>query len=154
HQSPGLLLADAGYCSEDNLQYLQTQHIDAYIATGRIPHDETNSTSMTTSASSKKGTQTKHKNTTIVATPHVQAMKQKLQTPDGKLKYGRRKGMVEPVFGWIKYLKQIYQFRLRGLEAVQEEWSLIALSHNLDRLYRAGKAKLSQGSWKEQFQMG
>jgi hypothetical protein len=56
--------------------------------------------------------------------------------------------------GWIKSIKRMDQFRLRGLEAVQGEWSLIALTHNLDRIYRAGKALLSQASWKEQFQMG
>ncbi|HOO52271.1 MAG TPA: hypothetical protein PLK94_13385 [Alphaproteobacteria bacterium] len=37
---------------------------------------------------------------------------------------------------------------------IEREWCLIALTHNLDRIYRAGKAKLSQASWKEQFQMG
>jgi transposase len=159
HQSPTHFLADAGYCSEDNLHYLQTQGIDAYVATGRMSHNEIQSASMnasTTTMSSKK--RTKPRNNTAnkkgKPTPYVQAMKQKLQTPEGKKTYSRRKGMVESVFGWIKSIKRIDQFRLRGLEAVQGEWSLIALTHNLDRLYRAGKTKLSQASWKEQFQMG
>ncbi|MDD2286809.1 MAG: transposase [Paludibacter sp.] len=158
HQRPTLFLADAGYCSEDNLHYLQTQGIDAYVATGRIPHNESSSLSMTntnqTKPKSKQKTRNTHHNKKTKPTPHVQAMKQKLQTPEGKRTYGRRKGMVEPVFGWIKSIKRIDQFRLRGLEAVQGEWSLIALSHNVDRMYRVGKALLSQSSWKEQFQMG
>lgn len=41
HQFPDLLLADAGYCSEDNLLYLHTQGIDAYVATGRMSHNHT-----------------------------------------------------------------------------------------------------------------
>jgi transposase len=161
HQSPTHFLADAGYCSEDNLHYLHTQGIDAYVAPGRIPHNESSSISMTntkekeeTKTQSKPKTKNKNPAKKTQPTPYVQAMKQKLQTPEGKRTYGRRKGMVEPVFGWIKSIKRMDQFRLRGLEAVQGEWSLIALSHNVERMYRVGKAKLSQASWKEQFQMG
>jgi transposase len=152
HQSPDLLLADAGYCSEDNLLYLHTQGIDAYVATGRMSHNHTKEKEEETQ-SKQKIKNTNH-NKKAKPTPYIQAMKQKLQTPEGKLIYGRRKGMVEPIFGWIKSIKRIDQFRLRGLEAVQGEWSLIALTHNLDRMYRAVIAKLSQASWKEQFQMG
>ena len=165
HQRPTHLLADAGYCSEDNLHYLHTQGIDAYVATGRMSHNESSSLSMTNTKEKEKekeetktpsNQKTKNKNPTKKAkpTPYVQAMKQKLQTPEGKKTYSRRKGMVEPIFSWIKSIKRMDQFRLRGLEAVQGEWGLIALSHNVDRMYRAGKAKLSQAPWKEQFQMG
>jgi transposase len=153
HQFPDLLLADADYCSEDNLLYLHIQGIDAYVATGRMSHNHTKEKEEEEIQSKQKTKNTNHHKKTK-PTPYVQAMKQKLQTPEGKLIYGRRKGMVEPIFGWIKSIKRIDQFRLRGLEAVQGEWSLIAITHNLDRMYRAVKAKLSQASWKEQFQMG
>ena len=151
HQRPTHLLADAGYCSEENLHYLHTQGIDAYVATGRMTHNHTKETEKRKSKQKTKNTNHTKK---AKSNPYVQTMKQKLQTPEGKRTYGRRKGMVEPIFGWIKSIKRIDQFQLRGFEAVQGEWSLIALTHNLDRLYRVGKTKLSQVSWKEQFQRG
>src|SRR6202162_3952163 len=44
-QRPASILADSGYCSEKNLEYLAATGqsgypIDAYIATGRQKHDE------------------------------------------------------------------------------------------------------------------
>jgi hypothetical protein len=37
-QKPGEILADSGYCSEDNFKYLARRHIDGYVATGRQKH--------------------------------------------------------------------------------------------------------------------
>ena len=39
-QRPTQVLADAGYCSEENLHELARRGIDAYIATGRQTHGE------------------------------------------------------------------------------------------------------------------
>ncbi len=146
-QTPRILLADAGYCSEDNLSYLASRGIEAYVATERRLHDESKADLADRSTVKKRGTSRNE-------LPQVQAMRQKLQTTAGSDQYRRRKGMVEPVFAWIKVLKRIDQFRLRGFEAVQGEWSLIALTHNLDRLYRASKATFSSCSWKEHLQRG
>jgi len=35
-----VLLADAGYCSNDNLEALADGNLDALVATGRLSHDE------------------------------------------------------------------------------------------------------------------
>jgi hypothetical protein len=37
---PKIVLADAGYCSEDNLQQLTDLEVNAVIATGKIRHNE------------------------------------------------------------------------------------------------------------------
>lgn len=41
---------------------------------------------------------------------------------------------VEPVFGIIKTVKGFQQFLLRGLENVQNEWTLVCLAWNLKRM--------------------
>ena len=56
-------------------------------------------------------------------------MRRKLRTKRGRQRYLIRKETVEPVFG---------QFLLRGLEKVNEEWSLICTGHNLLKLFRSG----------------
>ena len=63
-----------------------------------------------------------------------------LDTPEGQARYRRRQQMVEPVFANIKYLRRIDRFQRRGLRACQAEWKLIATTHNLLKLWRAGLA--------------
>jgi len=47
---------------------------------------------------------------------------------------------VEPVFGQIKGSRSLDRFRLRGLEKVNGEWSLMATTHNILKLFRAAIA--------------
>ncbi len=68
--------------------------------------------------------------------PQLVAMKEKLETPEGRAIYGRRKCSVEPVFGIIKQTLGFRQFLLRGVEKVGGEWQLVALSYNCKRLDR------------------
>jgi hypothetical protein len=42
------------------------------------------------------------------------------------------------VFGQIKDARGFRRFLLRGLEVVRAEWRLIALTHNLLKLFRSG----------------
>ena len=65
-------------------------------------------------------------------------MKAKLRTPEGKAVYKMRKAIVEPVFGQIKEIRGFRRFSFRGLELVEDEWSLICLTHNLLKLFRSG----------------
>jgi len=53
----------------------------------------------------------------------------------GKAIYGRRKEVVEPVFGQIKQVCGFRAFSLRGLEKVRWEWRLIYATHNLLKLF-------------------
>ncbi len=63
------------------------------------------------------------------------AMREKLRTDAGRRLYAKRKQTVETVFGIIKEVLGFRQFRLRGLEKVTGEWSLICLAYNVKRLW-------------------
>jgi transposase len=68
----------------------------------------------------------------------IERMRHKLKTTVGRQIYGKRKAVVEPVFGQIKEARGFRRFSFRGLKAVQAEWSLVCLTHNLLKLFRAG----------------
>jgi transposase len=63
-----------------------------------------------------------------------QAMRTKLDSPHGRRIYGRRKTMVEPVFGQIKTALGFCQCHLRGLLKVGGEFALICIAHNLRKI--------------------
>jgi transposase len=64
-----------------------------------------------------------------------------LSTPEGQALYRRRQQIVEPVFAHIKSIRRLDRFLRRGLTACQAEWQLIASTHNLLKLWRAGFAQ-------------
>jgi hypothetical protein len=64
-------------------------------------------------------------------------MVRKLATKPGRAVYALRKKIVEPVFGQIKEARGFRRFLFRGLAKVRSEWALIALTHNLLKIYRA-----------------
>ena len=66
--------------------------------------------------------------------PASRRMVKRLQDRRGKRQYRRRKGLVEPAFGWVKQVLGFRQFSLRGLKKVQGEWSLVTLALNLRRM--------------------
>jgi transposase len=126
-QRPNGLLADSGYCSEKNLEHLETadkagHKIDAYIATGKQKHGEYR--------------QLCPRGPLPQQATRVERMKRKLQTKAGRAVYAARKTMVEPVFGQIKQARGFRQFLLRGLVKVRGEWALVCLTHNILKLHR------------------
>ncbi len=68
----------------------------------------------------------------------IEKMRHKLKTTVGRQIYAKRKTVVEPVFGQIKEARGFRRFSFRGLSQVKAEWSLVCLTHNLLKLYRAG----------------
>jgi transposase len=64
-----------------------------------------------------------------------------LSTPERLALYRRRQQIVEPVFAHIKSIRRLDRFLRRGLTACQAEWQLIAATHNLLKLWRAGFAQ-------------
>jgi len=64
-------------------------------------------------------------------------MRTKLITEHGRVFYGKRKCIVEPVIGQIKTRGGFSQFLLRGLQKVRIEWKIGAIAHNLLKI--AGK---------------
>jgi transposase len=127
-QRPQAILADSGYCSEENLGHLESadqpeRKIDGFIATGKQKHGEHR-------LPAKRGPLPN-------GATKVDRMKQKLRTKVGKAMYAARKCVVEPVFGQIKQARGFRQFLLRGKDKVKGEWSLLCLTHNVLRLYAA-----------------
>jgi transposase len=126
-QRPEEILADSGYCSEKNLEGLESadqpeQKINGYIATERQKHDEYKEPC-------PRGPLPQD-------ATRVDRMRRKLKTKAGKAVYAARKAIVEPVFGQIKQARGFRQFLLRGIEKVRGEWSLVCLTHNILKLYR------------------
>ena len=58
-------------------------------------------------------------------------MRSKLTTDRGRELYAQRKITIEPVYGQIKYNRQIDRFMRRGRAAAQSEWRLVAATHIL-----------------------
>ena len=52
----------------------------------------------------------------------------------GQAAYARRKAVVEPVFGVLKQQRGMRQFRTRGLQNVNNEFTLATLAFNITRL--------------------
>jgi transposase len=120
--TPSPLLADAGYCSDENLIAIADTTVDAYISTRKQKHGE------------RPGPCPRGPLPTT-ATP-VDRMARKLLTKAGARVYAARKAIVEPVIGQIKQARGFRQFLLRGFEKVQGEWSLVCTTHNMLKLYR------------------
>ena len=63
-------------------------------------------------------------------------MRRVLATPDGRALYRRRQATIEPVFGQLKFNRQISRFQRRGRAACRSEWRLITAIHNLRKLHQ------------------
>ena len=113
--------ADAGYCSEANLEAAEARGTRAYIATGRQRH-----------GAAAPGNPRRHRSGSKVA-----AMATRLKRGGYRSRYRLRKITVEPVFGQIKAPRGFRQFLLRGLGKVKHEWNLVCLTHNLKKLAAA-----------------
>lgn len=123
NECPGLLTADAGYFSEQNVMFLEDKSIEAYLAVDKMKHGER--------PVSARGRPPKDMSP-------KQRMRRKLSTKRGRSVYAKRKATAEPVFGQIKQARGLREFLLRGLENVSGEWGLWAMTHNLLKLHRYG----------------
>jgi len=121
---PRKLSADTGYFSEWNIEYLEGESIDGYLATGKHKHTDITE-SVACGRIAKDATK-------------KERMARKLRTKKGRETYSKRKQIVEPVFGQIKEVRGFRRFLLRGLENVTGEWDLICLTHNVLKLFRSG----------------
>lgn len=120
-QTPTQLLADSGYCSDENLKALEKKPVDVYIATARKKHGKT-------PRPCKRGPLPQE-------ATRVDKMTRKLQTKAGATVYAARKGIVEPVFGQIKQARGFRQFLLHGVKKVRAEWVLVCMTHNILKMY-------------------
>jgi transposase len=77
--------------------------------------------------------------------PEAERIEAFLSKPEGKALYRRRQQLVEPVFADTKFNRRADRFLRRGLGACNSEWRLIAATHNLLKLWRAGLAAGTEG---------
>lgn len=122
---PDQLVADAGYCSEKNLdsaaEVSEQTGTEFLVATGRRKHDEP--------------TPPAPRGRIPNAATAKQRMARKLTTKTGRAAYARRKTIVEPVFGQMSTLQNAKQLLLRGHTAARDEWLLLAACHDLRKLH-------------------
>jgi transposase len=116
---PEQILADSGFFSIENLNQLEQRNIDAYVPDSNMAQ------------ALNLGTRCR----TRACAPAHRRMRAKLRSPDGRAAYARRKAVVEPVFGVLKQQRGMRQFRTRGLNHVQNEFTLATLAYNLTRLH-------------------
>jgi hypothetical protein len=72
---------------------------------------------------------------------HVEAMKRRIDSEEGRRLYGQRIGTVEPVFGNMRHNKGLNRFTLRGRHKVDTQWKLYCLVHNIEKLAHHGYAQ-------------
>lgn len=120
---PERIAADNGYYSEANISKATDRNITPYLATGRQKHNQRWDERLADPGPPPEdGTE-------------AEQMGWRLNTPDGKAFYGRRKATVETVFGIIKQVMGFRQFSLRGLRKVAGEWELVKCAYNLKRMH-------------------
>jgi len=117
------MLADSGYFSEANVKACLAAGIEPLIALSRDTHHPSLAGRFAAAPPAPEN-----------PTP-VEAMAYRLQTPEGKKLYAKRKCMPEPVFGIVKSVLGFRQFLLRGLENVRGEWSLVTMAWNVKRMF-------------------
>lgn len=63
-------------------------------------------------------------------------MKRRIDSEVGRYAYGRRLGIVEPVFGNIRSTHKLNRFSLRGRTKVDAQWKMYCLVHNIGKIHR------------------
>jgi transposase len=116
---PEEVLADSGYFSIKNLQWLEQQKISACLPDSNMAR------------SLNLGKRCKGR---ARAAAHKR-MRQKLRSSSGRQTYAQRKTLVEPGFGVFKEQRGMRQFRTRGKEKVANEFTLASMAYNLTRMY-------------------
>jgi transposase len=122
---PVQVLADSGYFSVHNLTQLEAHGVDGYVPDSNLARE--------------LNTGVRGVGLNRVRSPALRRMRRKLRSPAGRQAYGRRKAVVEPVFGVLKQQRGMRQFRTRGMEKVAVEFTLAALAYNLTRLHQLAR---------------
>ena len=132
-RKPEQLSANSGYCSNANIEALETRGIDGYIAPGRTKDTADGAAEASMAAPPADASATASPEPASAPT-RVEAMREKIKAGGHDSPYRLRKQLPEPVFGQIKQARGFRQFLLRGLEKVHAEWSIVCTAHNLLKL--------------------
>lgn len=125
------LLADAGFCSKNNVELCENSGVEPYFAQARQKHNQP--------LKERFGPDPEPLPDDATA---MQKMAHRMKTKDGKKLYARRKCTVETVIGIIKHILGFRSFSLRGIELVQAEWAIVCSAWNLKRLHKMLGGKL------------
>lgn len=68
------------------------------------------------------------------------AMRAKIDTPQGRKIYSQRLANVEPVFANLRAHKRLDRFTLRGRLKVNIQWMLYCLVHNIEKILNFGRS--------------
>jgi len=117
-----LVLADAGYCSEANLT---CGGPDRLIAVGKGRDLEKAARDPGSDGPDWGG-------------PAIQAMRERLKTPEGIAAYRHRGHIAETPHGHIKHNMGLRQLSMRGKRKASAEWTFAAAVHNLFKAISAG----------------
>jgi transposase len=113
--TPGVVLADAGYWKNDAIETLCSDGIPTLVAPDADRRKQPRP--------GRRG-------------GRYDFARRVLATDWGKQLYLKRQGTVEPVFGQIKSNRGANRFQRRGRSAVRSEWRLLTATHNLLKLHR------------------
>lgn len=127
----GILLADAGYLSRDNLT---APGPDRLIAVGK--HRD-----LLTAANAETGNDADGHCAPEPDDP-IAAMAQRLRTPEGITAYNQRGHIAETPHGHIKHNLGFRQFSLRGLTKATAEWTFVCAVANLFKALPDGPTPL------------
>jgi len=121
----GIVLADGGYWNSPAITNVREQGVDVLIPT-------------------QDRRRTRPRRLSPRQGGEAQRIEAVLSQAEGQALYRRRQQIVEPVFAHTKFIRRTDRFLRRGLAACQAEWQLIAATHNLLKLWRAGLAQAAK----------
>lgn len=119
-ETPRQVSGDSGFFALEPLEELEKQKVDVYVPDSNLAR--------LLNRGGRLRCRARH--------PVHQRMRQKLRSPLGRAIYGRRKALIEPIFGVLKEQRGMRRFRLRGLVKVAIELALAATAYNLTRMWR------------------
>jgi transposase len=76
----------------------------------------------------------------------IRKLREKLKTEAGKILYKKRKAIIEPIFGRWQHNWGVRRLRLCGLSGFSIEVHLLAIAHNLTKVWRLQPTMASAGS--------
>ena len=124
----GLVLADAGYLSTDNLT---TPGPDRLIATGKHRTLLHAARDHTPPAQTDPDPTDPHPDSQTDPADPITAMTQRLRTPEGITAYNQRSHLAETPHGHLKHNMRFSQLCLRGLPRANAEWTFATATANL-----------------------
>jgi hypothetical protein len=115
-ETPGVVIADAGYWHQRQMEAIVARGVKVLV--------------------SPDADRRKSKAKRPGSNGFYTFMRHVLATELGGGLYRRRQGIVEPVFGDIKFNRRMDRLLRRGRSAARSEWRLITATHNLRKLHK------------------